>query len=350
MSARPLLKIEGLKTHFFTDRGIARAVDDVSLSVMERETLCIVGESGSGKSVTALSVMRLLAEPAGRIVAGSIEFAGHQDLATASETEMRAIRGNEMSMIFQEPMSSLNPIFPAGAQIAEVMLEHGKVTRREAQERAVEMLRTVGVASPELRARNYPHQMSGGMRQRVMIAMALACRPKLMLADEPTTALDVTIQAQILDLMNKLKEEAGTAIVLITHNMGVVAEMAQRVCVMYAGVIVEEADVKTIFARPLHPYTVGLLESLPRRGSLPRKRRRLKAIPGIVPNLLELTTGCRFASRCEYVHGPCRIAEPPLAPPAGIAAGPAGDSHKTRCWLHVAPERHPDRASPVSAG
>ncbi len=345
MSDSPLLTIEGLKTHFHTDQGVARAVDDVSLSVMERETLGIVGESGCGKSVTALSIMRLLAEPAGRIVAGRIKFAGHQDLVTASEAEMRAIRGNEMSMIFQEPMSSLNPIFSAGSQIAEVLLEHQKITRRETQERVVEMLRMVGVASPELRARNYPHQMSGGMRQRVMIAMALACRPKLMLADEPTTALDVTIQAQILDLMNKLKQDVGTAIILITHNMGVVAEMAQRVCVMYAGVIVEEADVKTIFARPLHPYTVGLLESLPGRGGLPRKRSRLKAIPGIVPNLLELGTGCRFASRCEHVHEPCRIAEPPLAPPDGATSA----AHRTRCWLHVAPDRQLDRASALSA-
>ena len=343
MPAVPLLKVECLKTHFFTNKGIVRAVDDVSLSVMERETLCVVGESGCGKSVTALSIMRLVAEPAGRIVAGRIEFAGHTDLVTASETEMRTIRGNEMSMIFQEPMSSLNPIFSAGAQIAEVLMEHQKVTRREAALQAVEMLRIVGVASPELRARNYPHQMSGGMRQRVMIAMALACRPKLMLADEPTTALDVTIQAQILDLMNKLKEDVGTAIVLITHNMGVVAEMAQRVCVMYAGVIVEEADVKTIFARPLHPYTAGLLESLPGRARLPRKRSRLKAIPGIVPNLLELGSGCRFASRCEHVHESCRIAEPPLAPPAGAASG----QHKTRCWLHVAPAFHPGR-TPLS--
>jgi len=248
-------------------------------------------------------------------------------------------------MIFQEPMSSLNPIFSAGSQIAEVLLEHQKITRRDAAERVVEMLRMVGVASPELRARNYPHQMSGGMRQRVMIAMALACRPKLMLADEPTTALDVTIQAQILDLMNKLKQDVGTAIILITHNMGVVAEMAQRVCVMYAGVIVEEADVKTIFARPLHPYTVGLLESLPGRGGLPRKRSRLKAIPGIVPNLLELGTGCRFASRCEHVHERCRIAEPPLAPPDGATSA----AHRTRCWLHVAPDRQLDRASALSA-
>ncbi len=334
MTAPPLLAVDGLKAHLFTPAGVVRAVDGVSFRLAERETLCIVGESGCGKSMTALAVMGLLPEPTGRIVEGRIELAGTGDLARLPEERMRQIRGNAVSMIFQEPMSSLNPVFEIGYQVAEVILQHRRVGRREAAAQAVEMLRTVGIPSPERRAHAYPHQLSGGMRQRVMIAIALACRPRVMLADEPTTALDVTIQAQILDLMNRLKAEVGTAILLITHNMGVVAEMAQRVCVMYAGVVVEEAAVGALFARPLHPYTIGLLGSIPRPDRRQKRRERLSSIPGSVPNLLAGRTGCRFVERCGHAMDVCRTAEPPLAPPAG------GDpAHRVRCWLHPAGEQ-----------
>ncbi|MCC7274933.1 MAG: ABC transporter ATP-binding protein [Alphaproteobacteria bacterium] len=325
-----LLSVEGLKAHLFTPAGVVRAVDGVSFSLAERETLCIVGESGCGKSMTALAIMGLLPEPAGRIVEGRIALAGEGDLAGLPEARLRAIRGNVVSMIFQEPMSSLNPVFEIGYQVAEVILQHRRISRREAEQQAVDMLRTVGIPSPERRAHAYPHQLSGGMRQRVMIAIALACRPRLMLADEPTTALDVTIQAQILDLMNRLKEEVGTAIVLITHNMGVVAEMAQRVCVMYAGVVVEEADVEPLFEEPLHPYTRGLLGSIPRPDRRQPRRARLHTIPGSVPNLRADWRGCRFADRCSEVMDVCRRVEPPLAVPEGKAPG-----HKVRCWLHL---------------
>ncbi len=331
MQGPPLLSVDGLKAHLFTPAGVVRAVDGISFDLAERETLCIVGESGCGKSMTALAIMGLLPEPTGRIVEGRIMLAGTGDLARLPEERMRDIRGNAVSMIFQEPMSSLNPVFEIGYQVAEVILQHRRVGRAAAAAQAVEMLRTVGIPSPERRAHAYPHQLSGGMRQRVMIAIALACRPRLMLADEPTTALDVTIQAQILDLMNRLKEEVGTAIVLITHNMGVVAEMAQRVCVMYAGVVVEEADVEPLFETPLHPYTQGLLGSIPRPDRRQARRQRLSTIPGSVPNLLAGWTGCRFADRCSHVMDVCRRLEPPLAVPVG------GDPrHKVRCWLHPA--------------
>jgi oligopeptide/dipeptide ABC transporter ATP-binding protein len=332
MAGPPLLSVDGLKAHLFTPAGVVRAVDGISFDLAERETLCIVGESGCGKSMTALAIMGLLPEPTGRIVEGRIDLAGTGDLARLPEERMRDIRGNAVSMIFQEPMSSLNPVFEIGYQVAEVILQHRRIDRRAAAAQAVEMLRTVGIPSPERRAHAYPHQLSGGMRQRVMIAIALACRPRLMLADEPTTALDVTIQAQILDLMNRLKEEVGTAIVLITHNMGVVAEMAQRVCVMYAGVMVEEADVEALFETPLHPYTQGLLGSIPRPDRRQARRERLSTIPGSVPSLLAGWTGCRFADRCAHVMEVCRRTEPPLVVPAG------GDPrHKVRCWLHPGP-------------
>ncbi|PZN06662.1 MAG: dipeptide ABC transporter ATP-binding protein DppD, partial [Bacillota bacterium] len=272
------------------------------------ETLAVVGESGCGKSVTALSIMRLIPSPPGRIEAGEILFEG-RDLLRLPEEEMRHIRGNEISMIFQEPMTSLNPVFTVGDQIAEVFMLHRGMGRREALEQAVEMLRHVGIPAPERRVREYPHQMSGGMRQRVMIAMALACHPKLLIADEPTTALDVTIQAQILDLMRRLKEELGMAILLITHDLGVVAEMAERVVVMYAGRVVEEGDVYSVFRNPVHPYTEGLLRSIPR---LDEDRERLPAIEGTVPSPGQMPRGCPFHPRCPYATDTCREVEPRL--------------------------------------
>ena len=327
-----LLEINGLKTYFFTDEGIARAVDDVFFTLKEGETLGLVGESGCGKSVTALSIMRLIPEPPGKIVKGEIIYGGNRDLVKCTESEMMKIRGKEISMIFQEPMTSLNPVLRVGKQVSEMILRHEKVSRKEAMERTVEMLKMVGIPSPEKRIRDYPHQLSGGMRQRVMIAMALSCNPKLMLADEPTTALDVTIQAQILDLMNKLKEAIGTSIVLITHDLGVIAEMANNVCVMYAGVIVESADVQTIFKEPLHPYTNGLLTSIPPPRKDPVERDPLNTIPGIVPSLLDLPAGCRFRDRCNHAHEPCEHSEPPLLSPEKNSS----DGHLVRCWLHLA--------------
>ena len=328
-----LLEVNNLKTYFFTDEGVAKAVDDVSLTLREGETLGVVGESGCGKSVTALSILRLIPHPPGKIVDGKIHFADRGNLTQLTEREMRKIRGNEISMIFQEPMTSLNPVFRIGSQIAEAIQLHQKVSKTEGYERAVEMLKLVGIPSPEKRIRDYPHHLSGGMRQRVMIAMALSCNPRLMLADEPTTALDVTIQAQILDLMNKLKKEVGTSIILITHNLGVIAEMAQNVSVMYAGVVVENTDVKTLFAEPLHPYTIGLLTSIPRADRDAGTKKRLNTISGIVPSLLDLPEGCRFGDRCPQVHEPCRKWEPPLSP----IAYKSGKDHLVRCWLHLTP-------------
>ncbi len=328
-----LLQIKGLKTYFLTEEGVARAVDDVSLTVHEGETLGIVGESGCGKTVTALSIMRLIPDPPGRILSGEINFAGRRDLTKLAESQMRGIRGNEISMIFQEPMSSLNPLFRVGNQIAETIRFHRKVPKREAWNRSVEMLKLLGIPSPEKRVKDYPHQLSGGMRQRVMIAMALSCNPRLLLADEPTTALDVTIQAQILDLMNNIKGRVGTSIVLITHDLSVIAEMAQRVCVMYAGVVVEETDVKSLFANPSHPYTVGLLTSIPRADLWMEKKDRLNTIPGIVPSLLDLPTGCRFSTRCPHSHDPCKRWEPPLVPISNALK----QRHLVRCWLFLTP-------------
>jgi oligopeptide/dipeptide ABC transporter ATP-binding protein len=328
-----LLEMRGLKTYFFTSEGIAPAVDDVSLTLRMGETLGVVGESGCGKSVTALSIMRLIPQPPGKIVEGEIRLAGRGDLVRLPENEMRNIRGNEISMIFQEPMTSLNPVFQIGRQIAETIIHHKKVSKKEAWQRSTEMLAKVGIPSPEKRIKEYPHQLSGGMRQRVMIAMALSCNPKLMLADEPTTALDVTIQAQILALMNKLKEEFGTSILLITHDLGVIAKMAQKVCVMYAGSVVESADVRTLFAKPLHPYTRGLLQSIPRMSRAGGGKVRLSTIKGIVPSLTDLPEGCRFSNRCTEVQDLCKKRQPPLAP---VSSQPVGE-HLVRCWLHLAP-------------
>jgi peptide/nickel transport system ATP-binding protein len=311
----PVLDVAGLKTFFFTRLGIIKAVDDLSFALRPRETLAIVGESGCGKSMTALSVLRLIPDPPGRIVAGTIELDG-TDLLKLDEAQMRAVRGNDISMIFQEPMTSLNPVLTIGNQISETVRLHQDLSASAAREKAVDMLRRVRIPEPEQRTNEYPHQLSGGMRQRAMIAMALACNPKVLLADEPTTALDVTIQAQILDLMLVLQQEFGTAIVLITHDLAVVAETAQRVIVMYAGRKVEEADVEALFEEPLHPYTHGLLASIPRLTSMGggpvAAGGRLKEIPGIVPPLNRLPPGCVFAPRCPLADARCRADYPPL--------------------------------------
>jgi peptide/nickel transport system ATP-binding protein len=310
--AEPLLAIDDLRTQFFTRDGVVRAVDGVSYAVRAGETLAVVGESGCGKSVTALSILRLVPSPPGRIVGGAIRFQG-RNLLELPEAEMRRIRGNEISMIFQEPMTSLNPVLTVSQQIGETLRLHQGLDGRAALARVVEMLRLVRISEPERRARQYPHELSGGMRQRVMIAMALACNPKLLIADEPTTALDVTIQAQILDLMRELKAKIGAAIILITHDLGVVAEMAERVVVMYAGRKVEEAPVRALFRRPLHPYTRGLLNSVPRLGAAQgRDAPRLAEIPGTVPSLREEIRGCAFAPRCASVTERCRSEAPPL--------------------------------------
>jgi oligopeptide/dipeptide ABC transporter ATP-binding protein len=304
-----LLAVEGLQTHFFTDEGVVRAVDGATLRVRPGETLGLVGESGCGKTVTALSILRLIPDPPGRIVGGTISFEG-RDLVRLPEEEMRKIRGCAISMVFQEPMTSLNPVFTVGEQVAEGIRHHQQVSQREAWDRAIEMLKRVRIPDPARRAREYPHQLSGGMRQRVMIAMALALSPKLLIADEPTTALDVTIQAQILELLLGLQEEMRMAVILIAHDLGIIAETVDRVVVMYAGRVVEEAAVRELFDHPLHPYTQGLLESLPRLEA--EKGRRLTAIPGVVPNLLDLPTGCKFAPRCPKVIADCWPREPDL--------------------------------------
>ena len=314
-AAEPLLEIDNLETHFFTQAGVVRAVDGISYSVRAGETLGVVGESGCGKSVTALSILRLIASPPGRIVAGSIRFAG-ANLLDLTEREMEDIRGNEISMIFQEPMTSLNPLMTIGRQVGEAIALHRGLSRREASDEAVEMLRRVHIPEPERRVHAYPHQLSGGMRQRAMIAMALSCNPKLLIADEPTTALDVTIQAQILDLMRELQDTTGAAIILITHDMGVVAENADRVVVMYAGRKVEEASADDLFERPGHPYTKGLLGSLPNlevAAQTDTRRARLNEIKGMVPSLANLPQGCSFAPRCGLATEECRAAYPPLA-------------------------------------
>ena len=308
-----LLEVDDLGTWFYTRQGIVKAVDGVDFKVTSGETLAIVGESGCGKSMTALSLMRLVPEPPGRIVSGSIRLGG-RDLLKLSEEEMRKVRGNEISMIFQEPMTSLNPVMTIGKQITEALILHRSLNRKQAMKRAVEMLDLVRIPEPKQRAKEYPHQLSGGMRQRAMIAMALACNPKVLIADEPTTALDVTIQAQILDLIIELQREFGAAVVLITHDLGVVAETAHRVIVMYAGRKVEEAEVGELFARPLHPYTTGLMASIPRldimRGEDKRNDARLQEIPGIVPPLFALPPGCAFAPRCPKADDLCRRERP----------------------------------------
>ena len=320
-----MLDIRGLKTYFFTEDGVVKAVDGVDLSVRRGETLGLVGESGCGKSVTMFSVMRLVGHP-GKVVDGEIIFDG-EDLRTMREAEIQALRGNRISMIFQQPLSSLNPVFRIGDQVAEVFEIHKGMSKAEARASAIDMLRLVGLPAPEKRAQAFPHEISGGQAQRVMIAMALATDPELLIADEPTTALDVTIQAQILDLMREMRDRTNMAIIFITHDLGVVAEMAENVAVMYAGQIVEYTDVFTIFAKPRHPYTVGLLESIPVLGE---SRERLAVIPGSVPALVDLPPGCRFAGRCTarvaYDLGICTQVDPELLP--------VEDNHVVRCWLY----------------
>jgi len=337
MNDKRLLEVKGLKVQFKTDEGIVKAVDGVSYHIDRGETLAVVGESGSGKSVSALAMMRLIPMPPGKIVAGEILFRGkdgaQKDLAKLPEQEMRKIRGNDIAMIFQEPMTSLNPVYTVGDQIAEAIVLHQGKTKKEALELAADMLDLVGIPEPTKRLKNYPHQMSGGMRQRVMIAMALSCNPSLLIADEPTTALDVTIQAQILELMKKLQEEIGMSILFITHDLGVVAEMADRVVVMYAGRAVEEADVVSTYKDPLHPYTMGLLNSVPRVDESAVKQERLEAIPGNVPNPLFLPSGCAFHPRCKYaVPGVCDQEVPAL--------DDAGNGHMVRCfrWQEIREE------------
>ena len=308
-----LLRVQGLTTRFFTDEGVSYAVEDVSFEIPRGRTLALVGESGCGKTVTALSILRLVPEPPGRIVAGAISMNG-TDLLKLSPPRMREVRGNHIAMVFQEPMTSLNPVFTVGDQIAEAIILHKKVGRREAETQVIAMLRKVGIPDPESRLREYPHQMSGGMRQRIMIAMALVCGPELVIADEPTTALDVTIQAQILDLLRTLQADFGMSILLITHDLGVVAEIAHHVCVMYAGRIVEKADVLELFDRPLHPYTVGLFRSRPTL----ERRGPLAAIPGQVPSPLAIPPGCPFHPRCPLSDGrKCATERPPLEPHEG---------------------------------
>jgi oligopeptide/dipeptide ABC transporter ATP-binding protein len=303
-----LIEIDNLKTSFFTSDGELRAVDGVSFEIEEGKTMGLVGESGCGKSVTALSTMQLIPKAAGRVVDGEIRYRG-DDLLSFDESRMRDIRGNEISMIFQEPMTSLNPVFSVGAQIEEVIVLHQRMGKKDARDKAIEMLRLVKIPEPEIRIDDYPHQLSGGMRQRVMIAMALSCNPSLLIADEPTTALDVTIQAQILELIEELQDELGMALLLITHDLGVVAEQADDVAIMYAGKIVERAVPRVIFSRPLHPYTLGLLKSIPGYKGI---KTKLEAIPGIVPSPLNLPVGCRFSDRCTRVEDGCKEAEPEL--------------------------------------
>ncbi|CAH0244299.1 Oligopeptide transport ATP-binding protein OppD [Roseomonas sp. CECT 9278] len=320
----PLLAIRGLKVHFATDDGMVRAVDGVDISVDRGETVCVVGESGCGKTVTAMTVLKLIAMPPGRIVAGEILWQG-RDLVPLPPEQMRAIRAKQIAIVFQEPMTSLNPVYTVGDQIAEVVRYQEGLSRRAALDRAKEMLALVNIPNAARRASDYPHQFSGGMRQRVMIAMALSCNPQLLIADEPTTALDVTIQAQILDLLAEMKDRLGMAVMLITHAMGVVAEVAQRVVVMYAGKVVEEAPVRALFGTPRHPYTQGLIRSIPRLDLAATEHRRLEAIPGTVPQLLNPPPGCRFAARCRHATDACMAAEPPLRE---VAPG-----HKVACIL-----------------
>lgn len=318
-----LLEIRNLKTHFFTDYGVVKAIDGVDLQVGEQETLGVVGESGCGKSVTGLSVLRLIPQPPGRIVAGEVIFQG-RDLLCLSEKEMRAVRGNKISMVFQEPMTSLNPVFTVGDQIAEALMLHQRLKKKEAREKAVEILGLVGIPGPEERVRHYPHQMSGGMRQRVMIAMAIACSPTLLIADEPTTALDVTIQAQILDLLCQLREDLGMALMLISHDLGIIAQMADRVAVMYAGFLYEVARTQDIFQHPLNPYTRGLLRSLPFHQ---KRKEKFAVIPGQVPDPRNLPTGCPFHPRCEFVIARCREEAPVLEK---VSTGRWSKCHRSR--------------------
>jgi oligopeptide/dipeptide ABC transporter ATP-binding protein len=325
MTEGPLLRVDDLRTHFFTDAGVARAVDGVSFEISQGKTLAVVGESGCGKSVTSLSIMRLIPDPPGKIVSGSIAFDG-TDLLKLSAPKMRGMRGNNISMIFQEPMTSLNPVFRIGGQIASAIRVHRDVSKQEARNQAIELLDKVGIPAPESRVDDYPHQLSGGMRQRVMIAMALACGPKLLIADEPTTALDVTIQAQILELLQALQAETGMAMLLITHNLGIVADVADDVAIMYAGKIVEQGPVHGVFKAPKHPYTIGLFKSLP---SLHPHGERLSTIKGQVPAATRFPEGCRFHPRCPYAMDVCQSGD--------VAWIDCGGDHRAACWLHDAP-------------
>ena len=327
ISSEKVLEVENLQTHFFTRSGVARAVDGVSFHLNRGETLGVVGESGCGKSVTAMSILRLVPDPPGRIVGGSIRLDG-RDILAMSDEQLKQVRGNEISMIFQEPMTSLNPVITIGHQVAETILLHQGLSKAAAIDKAVDMLKLVHIPEPERRVKEFPHQLSGGMRQRVMIAMALSCNPRVLIADEPTTALDVTIQAQILDLILELKERLGTAVIMITHDLGVIAETAQRVVVMYAGRKIEETDVVSLFQNPLHPYTHGLLASVPHLALLSGKEQqatdRLEEIPGIVPPLTALPTGCAFAPRCPHADDKCRAEYPNYERKA--------EGHWAACW------------------
>lgn len=320
----PLLEVKGLKTQFFTKDGVVKAVDGISFYVNQGETLGIVGESGCGKSVSMLSVMRLIPQPPGKIGAGEVLFDG-QDLLKLSDDEIRQVRGNKIGMVFQDPMTSLNPVLTIGLQIREAMEQHMGMNKSESRKRSAELLNMVGIAGPERLLDSYPHQFSGGMRQRAMIAMALACNPRLLIADEPTTALDVTIQAQIVDLVKRLRDEFGMAMIWITHDLGVIAGLANRIQVMYAGHMVEEAQVEDLYASPRHPYTLGLLGSLPRLDET--RRERLKSIEGLPPDLIELPPGCPFEPRCTFAFEKCRQARPELEP--------VGAEHRTACWMDV---------------
>lgn len=335
LNKEALVEVKKLKTYFYTEEGVVKAVDGVDYEIYPGETLGIVGESGCGKSVTSLSIMRLVESPPGKIEGGEINFHG-QDLTKLSEKEMRKIRGNDISMIFQEPMTSLNPVYTVGDQIMEAIMLHKGVDRKEAKRQAIDMLQKVGIPLPEQRVDEYPHQLSGGMRQRVMIAMALSCDPQLLIADEPTTALDVTIQAQILELMNSLKESYGMSIMMITHDLGVIAEVSDRVAVMYAGKVVEYTDVNTLFEDPKHPYTWGLMNSIPK---LDKDVDRLEAIPGSVPSPLNFPEGCKFNTRCPLAEGKCYDQEPPLED--------AAEGHKVRCWRYKDLEKIKERGERI---
>ncbi len=315
-----LVQVKNLKTHFFTEEGVVKAVDGVDFEIFSGETLGIVGESGCGKSVTALSIMGLVESPPGEIVEGEINFAG-QDLTELSEDEMRKIRGNDIAMIFQEPMTSLNPVYTVGDQISESLILHENLSKEEARDRAIELLKRVGIPLPGQRVDEYPHQLSGGMRQRVMIAMALSCDPKLLIADEPTTALDVTIQAQILELLQDLEKDFGMSIMMITHDLGVIAEISHRIAVMYAGKVMEYTTVENLYNNPSHPYTWGLMRSIPK---IHENVEELEAIPGVVPSPLDFPEGCKFNSRCFMAEDKCFEKEPPLRD--------LNDEHKSRCW------------------
>lgn len=324
---KPILQVQDLSVEFQTVEGTVHAINELTYSLNEGETLGIVGESGSGKSVSSLGIMKLIPNPPGRIVGGNIFYNG-QDLVTCKESEMEKIRGNDISMIFQEPMTSLNPIKTCGKQIAESLILHRGMKKKEAMHEAVKMMKAVGIANPEVRAHEYPHQMSGGMRQRIMIAMALACQPKVLICDEPTTALDVTIQAQILDLIRDLNKETGTAVIMITHDLGVVSELCERVIVMYTGRIVEEAPAEHLFENPLHPYTKGLMSAVPR---ITKERAPLSTIEGVVPNPTEKIAGCSFWPRCPYVTEKCKQELPPMTE--------LENNRKVRCWNVVQEER-----------